>query len=270
MDRRSSDTLDDDAPVGRVLTRREVLAFFGGTAAFLAACVAEPAPSTSPTATPTGPGGAAATPTAPGATAALPSCVVRPEQTEGPFFVDATLDRSDIRSDPGSGAVPDGVPLALAFAVLRVATASCAPLAGAVVDVWHCDAAGRYSDVAASATGSTLGQRFLRGHQVTDASGAARFVTIYPGWYPGRAVHIHFKIRTTESGQTYDFTSQLYFDDALTDEVHGRQPYAAAGSGRMRNDADGLYRGGGELLTLALAPDGDGYAATFDIGLQIG
>ena len=126
---------------------------------------------------------------------AAPACVVRPQQTEGPYFVDARLLRADIRSEPSGGPVIEGVPVRLAFQVSRIAGNGCTPLAGAVVDLWQCDAQGRYSDVRDSMA-DTRGLKFLRGYQVTEADGAARFVTIYPGWYPGRTVHIHFKIRT--------------------------------------------------------------------------
>lgn len=220
--------------------------------------VASPAVSASGAASPAA-GTAAASPA--GTAAAIPSCVVRPEQTEGPFYVDEKLERSDIRSDPSSGRVSPGAQLALAFNVLRVSGASCTPLAGAIVDVWQCDAAGVYSDVTGAA-----GQRFLRGHQVTDASGKAQFTTIYPGWYPGRTVHIHFKIRSGAS----EFTSQLYFDDAISDQVFQQQPYAQRGQRSTRNPGDGLYRNGGSQLTLSVVPSGSGYAASFDIGLAMG
>ncbi|MGH2377147.1 MAG: intradiol ring-cleavage dioxygenase, partial [Candidatus Limnocylindria bacterium] len=196
----------------------------------------------------------------PAGSAALPACVVRPEQTEGPFFVEEGLERSDIRSDPSSGAVSEGAPLSLTFNVSRVSGGSCAPLGGSIVDVWQCDALGVYSDVSGSSA------RFLRGHQVTDASGRAAFTTIYPGWYQGRAVHIHFKIRSGSE----EFTSQLYFDDALSDTVFGQAPYAQRGQRTTRNSADGLYRNGGDQLLLEVTPSGDGYAATFDIGLATG
>jgi protocatechuate 3,4-dioxygenase beta subunit len=230
----------DDAPTGRVLTRREVVALLGLAGAGLLA------------------------PRVAGAQA--PECVVRPQQTEGPFYVDERLERSDIRSDPRSGEIRPGVPLAVAFAVSAIRGGGCAPLAGAVVDVWHCDALGAYSDVG----GATAGQKFLRGHQLTDAAGTAKFTTIYPGAYPGRAVHIHFKVRTgASSARGHEFTSQLYFDDALTDQVHALEPYARRGQRRLRNDGDGLFRRGGRELVLPVARDGAGYAGTFALALSV-
>lgn len=197
----------------------------------------------------------------------LPGCVVRPEQTEGPYFVHERLRRSDIRSDPATGAVKAGVPLRVTFRVSGVSGNRCTPLPGAQVDVWHCDAAGAYSDVR-DAGGSTLGQKFLRGYQVTDANGAVTFTTIYPGWYPGRTVHIHFKIRTEpQAKRGKEFTSQIYFDDALTDRIFAQAPYASRGRRSARNETDGLFRRGGRQLMIALQEDGRGYAGTFDLGL---
>lgn len=136
------------------------------------------------------------TSTAAGSTGAGTSCVVRPQQTQGPYFVDERLNRSDIRADPSSGAVRAGIPLRLAFRVSRSSSGACSALANAMVDVWHCDALGIYSD-ASDAGFNTVGQKFLRGYQLTDAAGLAQFTTIYPGWYSGRAVHIHFKLRSS-------------------------------------------------------------------------
>jgi protocatechuate 3,4-dioxygenase beta subunit len=184
---------------------------------------------------------------------------------EGPFFTDVRLNRSDIRSDPADKSVKEGVPLALTLRVSSVGGAGCTPLAGAMVDVWHCDATGRYSD----SDRDTAGKKFLRGHQVTDPNGAVRFTTIYPGWYPGRAVHIHFKVRITAGpalGQ--EFSSQLYFDEAVTDRVHERPPYFAHGKRTRRNSEDGLFRRGGSRLMLALAGSDAGYAGEFNVGIK--
>jgi protocatechuate 3,4-dioxygenase beta subunit len=200
---------------------------------------------------------------------ALPPCIVRPEQTEGPYFVDDRLNRSNIRSDPSDGSVKEGAPFQLALRVHQISGNDCTPLSGAMVDIWHCDALGVYSDVR-DRSFDARGKKFLRGYQVTDTKGTAQFRTIYPGWYPGRAVHIHFKIRTRpEPRRGYEFTSQLYFDEALTDQIHARAPYATKGGRRLRNVHDGIFRDGGEQLMLQLTQQPQGYAGTFDIGLQI-
>jgi len=137
------------------------------------------------------------------------------------------------------------------------------------VDIWHCDAQGVYSDVQ-DPEFNTIGQKFLRGYQITDARGEARFVTLYPGWYPGRTVHIHFKIRTAPVAQrSFEFTSQLYFDDLLTDRVHTAPPYASKGPRTSRNQHDWIFRRGGDQLMLAPTTSADGYAASFAIGLQL-
>lgn len=198
----------------------------------------------------------------------VPACVARPQQTEGPYFVDEALNRSDIRSDPSDGSVRPGAPLELTFKVSRISGNGCAPLAGAVVDLWHCDHRGIYSDVR-DPDFDTAGKKFLRGYQVTDSDGLARFTTIYPGWYHGRTVHVHFKIRSAPSSTPgFDFTSQLYFDDALTDEVHSRKPYAEKGRRDRRNAGDAIFaRGGAQLLPPVVRRRG-GYAATFEVALE--
>lgn len=198
---------------------------------------------------------------------ALPSCVVRPALTEGPYFVDERLNRSDIRADTKSGVVKEGVPLELTFLVSRVGSGGCTPLQGVMVDIWHCDALGVYSDVS-DPSFNTKGQNFLRGYQVTNAAGRAVFKTIYPGWYQGRTVHIHFKLRI--AGR--EFTSQLFFDDAVSDKVFTLQPYASKpGTRSPRNNAgDSIFRNGGSQLLLKLTGDpSKGFAATFDVGMNL-
>jgi protocatechuate 3,4-dioxygenase beta subunit len=261
---------DDDRPIGRILTRRETLALIGATG--LVACTpaalsgATPTASTTATAAATAAGTASAVATT-GASVAVPSCIVRPGATEGPYFVDEKLNRSDVRSEPSTGAVKPGAVLTLTFNVVRVTSGSCTSLANAQVDIWHCDALGVYSD-ASDAGFNTKGQKFLRGYQLTDANGKAAFTTVYPGWYQGRAVHIHFKIRTTAAnGSVADFTSQLFFDDALNTQVFATSPYSQKGSGWTRNSQDGIYTGGGDKLLLKPTQSGSAYAATFDIGL---
>ena len=238
----------ENGPVGPLLSRREVVLLLGGSAACLTVGNLIPR------------WAAAGIPG--------PSCVVRPEQTEGPYFVDERLNRSDIRTDPTDGQVKPGTPLALTLLVSRLNAGDCQPLPGAQVDIWHCDAMGVYSDVQ-DPSFNTIGRKFLRGYQVTDARGEARFVTVYPGWYPGRTIHIHFKIRTAPVAQrSLEFTSQLYFDDGLTDRVHANQPYASNGQRTARNQHDWIFRRGGNRLMLAPTATADGYAASFAIGLQ--
>lgn len=199
----------------------------------------------------------------------IPACVVRPEQTEGPYFVDERLNRSDIRSDPTTGQAKTGTPLALTLQIFRLGSGDCLPLAGAQVDIWHCDALGIYSDVR-DAGFNTVGQKFLRGYQITDARGEAKFVTIYPGWYAGRTVHIHVKVRTAHAAERHsEFTSQMYFDDGLTDRVYADQPYASKGRRNARNQDDRIFRRGGDQLMLAPTATANGYAASFDIGLHL-
>jgi protocatechuate 3,4-dioxygenase beta subunit len=258
-------TMDnDDAQVGRILSRREVLALFGGSSvALLAACApggALASPSPSATAQQTSAAAATAAATSAAAATALPSCIVRPALTEGPFFIDEKLDRSDIRSDPATGVVRPGAILNLNFLVSRVSGSACTALSGAMVDVWQCDALGVYPGV-----GSASGQKFLRGFQNTDASGSAKFMTIYPGWYQGRAVHIHFKIRPTSSSE---FTSQLFFDDTMSTQVFAQAPYSQKGTqGMTRNTSDGIFNQSAGKLSLSVTKSGDVYSATFDIGL---
>ncbi len=199
-----------------------------------------------------------------------PACIVTPKQTEGPFFVDERLKRSDIRVDPSDGSVKSGVPLHLTLRVSAVDGAGCKPLSGTIVDLWQCDAIGVYSADSGPGSQSTAAKNFLRGYQVTQADGSAQFTTIYPGWYPGRTVHIHFKISVgAKSGRGQELTSQLYFDDALTDRIHAQSPYAGKGQRTVTNQRDGLFRNGGGQLMLSPVQSGEGYAATFDIGLQM-
>jgi len=249
---------DDDRPIGRVLTRREALAVIGvGTGVtIVAACMPSVLATPSPSA-----GSATAAPSS-AAVASLPSCVVKPELTEGPFFVDEKIERSDIRTDTNSGTTSAGKALTLAFAVSKVSGNSCVPFEGAVVDVWHCDADGAYSDIAQN---GTSGENFLRGYQVTDANGGAKFTTIYPGWYRGRTVHIHFKIRTDPAASSgLEFTSQLFFDEGVTAEVFAQAPYSSRGQQDTTNSSDGIFN---SQMLMVPSRSGSGYAATFEVGV---
>ena len=240
----------DDGPIGRVLTRREIMQIFG-------------------TALLVGSGHFAASRTVSASSTPLPPCVVRPEQTEGPFFKDIELERSDIRIDPLTKVVSQGLPLEVTFQVSRVDRGVCIPLPDTRVDLWQCDVAGRYSGF--RDRGSDLREeKFLRGYQLTDQDGVVKFTTVYPGWYRGRTVHIHLKIRTeTDEENTYEFSTQLYFDDDLTDQVHAKSPYSVRGMRTMRNSNDGIFRRTGNRLMLDLTPGDVGYQAIFPIGLDL-
>lgn len=262
---------NDDLPIGRILSRREVLALLGAAGASLLAACSPVQLSTNQTPQPTlnAESATAAAPTAQAALAAenataeavnaqvaVPACVVRPEATEGPYYVDVNLMRSDVREDRA------GTPLQLTFNVSQVSNSSCTPLQGAVVEIWHCDAAGQYSGVNDPGF-NTSGATWLRGAQTTDANGVATFTTIYPGWYAGRAIHIHFKVHPTEDRV---FTSQLFFPDEFSDQVLAQQPYAAKGQRDRLNSTDNIYR---DLLLLAPIQTAGGVAATFPIGVDL-
>jgi protocatechuate 3,4-dioxygenase beta subunit len=167
-------------------------------------------------------------------------CLLSPVMTAGPYWRDDELQRSDLRWDtePISGQEPlPGVPLVLDIRVSSSAEEQCHPLRGARVDLWQCDAQGLYSDVADS---GTAGRDFLRGFQVTDEAGWVQFRTVYPGWYPTRTVHIHAKVRTFDPfGWTItEVSTQLFFDDAVTDAVLATAAYAGRGPRDTRNATD--------------------------------
>jgi len=177
------------------------------------------------------------------------SCVLAPEQTEGPFFLPGDKLRRNVTEGKA------GVPLTLKLTVLDVS--NCKPIKGAAVDIWHCDAVGTY----ASATNRT----FLRGIQKTDAKGVAIFKTIYPGWYEGRTVHIHVRVSL---GGNVVHTGQLYFPDGVTDKVYTRSPYSSRGARSMRNPDDSIYRNGGSRSMLKLKKVGSAHTGSITMGVQ--
>ena len=189
-----------------------------------------------------------------------PVCVLTPEATEGPFYFDANQLRQNIVEDRV------GAPIRMAVRVMRV-DEGCAPLKDALVDIWHADAEGVYSGYPGQLGGQdTSGQTFLRGTQVTDADGLVLFYTIYPGWYPGRTVHIHFKVR--HRNNTYA-TSQLYFPDDFTNLVYSHAPYSDRPGRSTLNANDSVLRDDpaeGNLLA-SVGEDGDGYFGTITVGV---
>ncbi len=262
----------------RLLNRRSAMLVVGGAGltALLAACGSSKSVSSATTAaTNTTPTTAATTTnttlvtstasTAATAAAATPNSVVlAPEMTEGPYYLDLNLVRSDVTEDR------EGAPLALNLSVVDLSTG--AAINGAAIDIWHCDANGLYSGfVSASASANSGGSTsddgtFLRGTQLTDASGKAAFATIYPGWYQGRTVHIHIKVHV--SGKVIH-VGQLFFDDVFTDAVYAATaPYSSRSARGTRNADDGIYRGGGDQSTLVVTKSGSGYTATMTMGVK--
>ncbi len=266
-------------PIATGLTRRGALIAVGGVglAAFLAACggsgssdsaATSGAASTSGGAVISegGTTGSSTTSAAAGAASTAAATVaLAPEMTEGPYYLDLDLVRNDITEDR------EGVPLVLNLVVVDVNGG--APLEGAAVDVWHCDAQGLYSGFVDSSASANSGASdlsdsgtFLRGTQITDASGAATFATIYPGWYQGRTVHIHIKVRA-DGGDIH--TGQLFFDDGFTDTVYASaEPYASRSGNRLLNTEDNIFQGGGEQSTLVVSETSEGYTSFLTMGVS--
>jgi protocatechuate 3,4-dioxygenase beta subunit len=262
----------------RAIDRRKALGLFGvgvGAALAMAACggfdggdetSSEGASTTTNTGDTTG--GAPATTAVGGAGGAVTadmfagaaSCRITPSETEGPYYIDVDQVRSDIREDR------HGTRLRLAARVMD--SDGCTPLNDAVFEVWHCDAAGVYSGFEAASRGQGGGRsspdttRYLRGAQITNADGIAELTTIYPGWYRGRTVHIHAKVFISNREV---LTTQLYFDDKLTDAVYMATPYSARPNRDQRNDSDGIFD---ERTVLTVSKDGDGYLGLITIGVR--
>jgi protocatechuate 3,4-dioxygenase beta subunit len=202
-----------------------------------------------------------------------PTCFLDPTLTKGPYWIDERLDRTDIRSDTNNVASPNprpGLPLTLSLTVLSFASGSCDPLPGAQVDVWHCDATGLYSDTAAL---GTAGQNFLRGFQRTDSNGVVTFTTIYPGWYSGRSIHIHVKVRLFDaaSGVTTEATTQVFFDDVVNNAVcQNASPYSARGVPDTSNAMDGFYANNTELLLSLQGDPVAGYVGSIRLAVAVG
>lgn len=216
-----------DGNAGTRLTRRGILAWAGGVG--LAALAPRCGDGNG-----VGGGGATGQSTAT-AGATTVDCVLTPELTEGPFYLDLALVRRDIREDR------PGTPLELTATVADAD--SCEPIEAAAVDVWHCDATGEYSGVEGGSG------TFLRGIQMTDAAGAAEFRTIYPGWYPGRAVHIHLKVHL-QGREAH--TGQLFFEEATTAVVYEAEPYSDRPGPDVSNDDDGIFGETGGVTIVAV------------------
>jgi protocatechuate 3,4-dioxygenase beta subunit len=253
--------IHDDEPKGTVLSRREALAK-AGAAGILAAlgvgAVARPQDSAAQT---------------------KAFVVASPELTKGPFFSDDRLSRSDLVAGTDRKAVVEGEPVEVRIRVWELDGKEGRPLAGATVDLWHCDAGGVYSDEPDGGGGEdTRGQTWLRGYQVSDAEGRVKFDTVWPGRYPGRTVHFHVMVRAPKGGDTYEFASQIFFDEALNDEVMALPAYAPSRPRETRNRNDGIFRArqmdgsmAGDHLTARVSRRADGRRlAEFDVAFDMG
>jgi uncharacterized protein (TIGR03437 family) len=207
------------------------------------------------------------------------TCVpATPTVTEGPYWVDEKLFRSDIRTDPGTGVAREGVPLTLTIRVQKLGSGGCTPLVGGYVDIWHCDAKGLYSDEPTYNPGggvgpvNTSGQKFLRGYQITDENGQVTFTTIYPGWYTGRTIHIHFRVRTY-SGESVigNFVSQIFFDDTINDLVLAQPAYARTTPRNTTNASDMIFRVANQerMLAATTGSVAAGYTSTITVGVTL-
>lgn len=188
-------------------------------------------------------------------------CMVQAEVTEGPFYIDPELIRSDIAEDRR------GMPMQLR---LQVVTADCAPVPGARVDVWHCDADGVYSGVRNLGGGpDATGTTFLRGTQMADGAGVATFQTIFPGWYRGRTVHVHYKVFLDDRTV---LTGQLFFNEAVIAQIYQDHPaYSGRAAARdMLNDDDGIARdaGAAALANVRMTEPDGGMEAALVIGIS--
>jgi protocatechuate 3,4-dioxygenase beta subunit len=228
-----------------LLSRRRLLAWAGGLglAALAPGCAGDSSSSRPSTTTSTASGT--------GGGENVADCVLSPELTEGPYYLDLDLVRRDITEGR------PGLPLDLEVKV--VDAEACKTIRDAAVDVWHCDAAGEYSAVDGDSG------TFLRGIQMTDADGSAEFWTIYPGWYTGRAVHIHVKVHL---GTDETYTGQLFFDEGVTNTVYRSEPYSSRSGPDTTNSADGIYAQGGSMTVVAVTPGVDSYRGAVTLGVQ--
>lgn len=238
------------------LRRREVLAVLGASvgAAITGACASSPS---SPGTTTT-----AATTTSPGTPSS--TCVVTPSETEGPYpdrtgmISNPTFFRRDITEGKS------GLPLTLTLTIVNASNA-CAPVSGAVVEIWQCDASGNYSEYSQPGFNGT-GLTFLRGLQTTDGNGQVTFNTIYPGWYGGRATHIHVEVFRNGAGVK---TTQIAFPENVTAAVYASGVYVSKGQNTTSNAGDMVFADGvsNELATLS-GSTASGYTATMQIGIS--
>ena len=182
------------------------------------------------------------------------TCLLTPEVTEGPYWVEDALTRRNVTEGRA------GTPLVIRFSVLNAKT--CKAIKNADVEIWHCDALGNYSGVNGAAT------RYLRGHQKANAVGKAEFLTIVPGWYRGRTPHIHMKVNV---GGNAVHTGQVFFNERITTTVYKQLPYSRNGQSDTPHASDNIYsQAGGSTAELKLTRRTGGlkgYLGTIAIGV---
>lgn len=171
---------------------------------------------------------------------AADGCELTCQLTKGPCHDDQAPEREDISEGEA------GLPMRFG---LRILDENCEPVSNADVDIWHCDSVGVYSSETADSPGfctgndaAALKKRCFRGHRGTDEDGVVWFSSCFPGWYSGRAIHIHFTVRrSSRSGDEY-LTSQLAFSEALIKEICATHPdYSAHGQPNTANTGDTVF-----------------------------
>jgi len=242
------------SPIDQKLSRREILGALGvAGVGFAVGCSGS---ATSPTATTT---------TATGGTSSTASCTVTPEETAGPYPDRTGMINNSayFRQDITEG--KSGLPLTLALTVVNV-NKSCSPVTNASVEVWQCDATGNYSEYSQPGYDGT-GQTFLRGVQTTDSQGKVTFRTIYPGWYMGRATHIHLDVFVNGAAVK---TTQTAFPEDISSGVYRTGVYAAHGQNSTTNTSDNVFSDGTQYELATLSGDTtSGYTATLTIGISV-
>jgi protocatechuate 3,4-dioxygenase beta subunit len=231
------------APLDKALSRRQLIGLLGAAGGVAAARCGSGETPTSPATTPSS------------TTSTNSACVVTPTETLGPYPSLTDLVRSDIREGKA------GTVLTLTIKVVNVNN-SCGAVTGANVEIWHVDAAGNYSQY-----GTQTAQTYLRGIQTTNSNGEVTFTTIYPGWYQGRATHIHVEVTTNGVSRK---VTQMAFPESVNNAVHSSGVYASRGNNPMTNLSDGIFAD--SLSSELVTPTGSaasGYAATFQIGISV-
>jgi protocatechuate 3,4-dioxygenase beta subunit len=197
------------------------------------------------------------------------TCLLTPEATEGPYWIDNRLTRRDVRAGK------PGLPLLLELTVLNART--CKPIKAADVEIWHADAAGEYSGFDAGGGGGPGGggpastTRYLRGHQRADAAGVATFLTIFPGWYPGRTPHIHLKVHAGGPGARVVHTGQIFFDETISARVYRSGAYASHGQPDTPHSSDSIYAqaGGSRAVVKLTKRAAGGYVGKIVLGVAV-